>query len=493
MASAHSEPVSVDWDGLFLQPGQSFSRSYPTKASSFQHHIFLEDLSAGATIIYNFFVRSLNDLPRGLFASAWTATNIKERLDCVFKMLLHQIEDAVVSEQDGRRASYSRRLQRVNGGPVPHTPVNSYMRDSAIRALTSSLLSLQTKYRRGQIRAATLHERKGFSAIYFAGIHFNDLGPTSPLSRLSLSRPRAGATDSSPPRLPPADSEVTLRILQKRGLDIILTYTPHVPKALQEISSVADARRYQILFLPGIGKLHFTPEPCYVMREHDLEPPFDILACDPGVKIFATCFLMSTGQLFESNDHRFGDTMHAFQKRCDSLQRALSFPALSAHSRATLTASFQKSRRGLHNLVSETHHVVCADMVRLASHILLPRFSTSSMLRRNGPKGPRVINSTVARDMTDQRHYAFRTFMHSYVRFRPGRNIITVDEAYTTSACHACGRLNNVGGSRTFHCRFFNVTAPRDGHAACNILLKTLIDAHGRHKDARSADAAGVA
>ena len=52
-------------------------------------------------------------------------------------------------------------------------------------------------------------------------------------------------------------------------------------------------------------------------------------------------------------------------------------------------------------------------------------------------------------------------------------------EAYTTKTCGSCGHLNTVGSSKVFRCSECGLHCDRDLHAARNIYMKWLIEAHG--------------
>ena len=53
-----------------------------------------------------------------------------------------------------------------------------------------------------------------------------------------------------------------------------------------------------------------------------------------------------------------------------------------------------------------------------------------------------------------------------------GVNVVIVGEAFTTKTCGVCGHMEDVAGSRTFHCSRCGLDIGRDFNAARNILIK---------------------
>ena len=52
------------------------------------------------------------------------------------------------------------------------------------------------------------------------------------------------------------------------------------------------------------------------------------------------------------------------------------------------------------------------------------------------------------------------------------KNLVIVDESYTSKTCGKCGKLTDVGGNEIYHCESCGFTCDRDINAARNIVNK---------------------
>ena len=69
-------------------------------------------------------------------------------------------------------------------------------------------------------------------------------------------------------------------------------------------------------------------------------------------------------------------------------------------------------------------------------------------------------------------HYRFRQRLLAKAQ-QYGKNVVIVDEAFTTKTCTRCGVLNpNVGGKKTFTCNACHLIIGRDDNGARNVLLR---------------------
>jgi transposase len=60
-----------------------------------------------------------------------------------------------------------------------------------------------------------------------------------------------------------------------------------------------------------------------------------------------------------------------------------------------------------------------------------------------------------------------------------GKEIVVVDESYTTKGCSRCGEITEIGGAKTFVCKNHTCgfCAPRDPKSARDILAKHVLSA----------------
>lgn len=108
--------------------------------------------------------------------------------------------------------------------------------------------------------------------------------------------------------------------------------------------------------------------------------------------------------------------------------------------------------------------------------ILIPEFGVSDMVKKRGKNGSwkRDISKNTSRRMLLLAHYRFRQRLLNKAK-QYGRNVVIVNEAYTTKTCTRCGVLNNkVGGKKTFICNDCYLIIGRDDNGARNILLRNI-------------------
>ena len=201
-----------------------------------------------------------------------------------------------------------------------------------------------------------------------------------------------------------------------------------------------------------------------------------VVALDPGVRAFQT---------FYSPDNDFGSYaagQGGFNKvfkecvRCDETITKLSRRDIRRRDRKDLLKAKYRSIERVKNLVNETHKKVAKDLCDNYDTILLPKFETSSMVKKPKEVGDskRKIGSKTARCMLGWKHFQFREFLASKATMR-GKELIIVTEEYTSQCCGGCGLLNTkLGGAKEYVCSFCGFRCGRDENGARNIFIKHL-------------------
>lgn len=137
----------------------------------------------------------------------------------------------------------------------------------------------------------------------------------------------------------------------------------------------------------------------------------------------------------------------------------------------------EKLRKRLADLVDELHKRVALDLCTKFDTVLIPTFDTSDMAKWDQDNGGRrkLLPKTV-RALLGWAHYRFRAKL-KHKALMLGKEVIVVDESYTTKGCSRCGEITEIGGSKTFTCK--NPTcgfcAPRDPKSARDILTKHIL------------------
>ena len=155
--------------------------------------------------------------------------------------------------------------------------------------------------------------------------------------------------------------------------------------------------------------------------------------------------------------------------------------ALASHRHVLrrLSDRMEKLRKRLTDLVDELHKRVALDLCSRFDTVLIPSFDTSEMAKHDQESGGRrkLLPKTV-RALLGWAHYRFRARLR-HKALMLGKEVIVVDESYTTKGCSRCGEVTETGGARTFTCKnpACGFHAPRDPKSARDILAKHLLSA----------------
>jgi transposase len=120
------------------------------------------------------------------------------------------------------------------------------------------------------------------------------------------------------------------------------------------------------------------------------------------------------------------------------------------------------------NLVSEMHWKSIRYLVKNYDTIMYPDYRVSQMLKKD------KLGKMTKRLMTMYRSYEFRQRLE-YQCKKNKRELIIVDESYTSCTCGKCGKKHeNLRGNKVFECPSCGVCMDRDASGSRNILLKHL-------------------
>lgn len=124
-----------------------------------------------------------------------------------------------------------------------------------------------------------------------------------------------------------------------------------------------------------------------------------------------------------------------------------------------------KKWKRIKNLVDELHWKTISFLIENYDTIILPHFETSKMI-----KG-RKLSRMTKRLLLQFSFYRFKEKL-AWKCARHGKNLVMVDESYTSKTCGRCGNLNDVGGNEIYLCSDCNLIADRDVLASRNIFIK---------------------
>lgn len=122
----------------------------------------------------------------------------------------------------------------------------------------------------------------------------------------------------------------------------------------------------------------------------------------------------------------------------------------------------------LRNLVDELHWKTISFLVENYDIILLPEFRISQMIRK------KKLARITKRLLCMFSFYRFKTRLEEKCRTF-GKNLIIVDESYTSCTCGVCGTINSlIKGKEVFECPECHVKIDRDVAGSRNVLIKNI-------------------
>ena len=192
-----------------------------------------------------------------------------------------------------------------------------------------------------------------------------------------------------------------------------------------------------------------------------------VVALDPGIRSFLT-WLSETDA-----GHIAPGSFGKIQRLCAHLDALLSRAKLERRrfAKRNKYQAVNRMRVRIINLVDELHHQAARWLVDHFDIILLPTFETSEMARR----GARKLRSKSVRSMLTYAHYRFRQFL-AWKAWQSGKDVILVNEAYTSKTCSWNGEIiPNLGGRRVV-AGSDGVRVNRDINGARGIFLRALGD-----------------
>lgn len=204
----------------------------------------------------------------------------------------------------------------------------------------------------------------------------------------------------------------------------------------------------------------------YTATSTKREPNGRVVALDPGVRTFLTCF----------HEHGFGwlghHAINRIQRLCSYLDDLLSRAAKAKRqSRKNMRRAANRIRKSIKYLVDELHHKVARYLVDNFDIILLPTFETSEMTC----KSARKIKKKSVRQMLTLSHYRFKKFLKHKAK-ETGCKVVDVCEAYTSKTVSWTGEIvNNLGGRKTIK-DSMGLKMDRDLNGARGIFLRALVD-----------------
>lgn len=224
-----------------------------------------------------------------------------------------------------------------------------------------------------------------------------------------------------------------------------------------DFSIIKDSANRYYICMPYADKLKQIPT----------VPSCDIVALDPGVRTFQT-FYSPNGSYGKMGDNVIS-LINKYNERIDKLNAIQT--KCASRTKYNINKRLNLLRAKVKNIVNDLHWKTASFLVKTYDCILLPEFTTSKMVRREG----RVINSTTARNMLDLSHYKFKEKLKFLASCYNGKEVIICRENHTSKTCGCCGAINDkLGGSKKFNCTSCGLSIDRDINGARNIFIRSI-------------------
>jgi putative transposase len=228
------------------------------------------------------------------------------------------------------------------------------------------------------------------------------------------------------------------------------------------------------------------PVPIPIERRARAAEAANVVAIDPGIRTFATCYDLGNMQIVEwgckGDETRgkrarreFGGTelIDWLCRKTARLEKR-SATAPNARKKKNLHRAANRVRDKIRRLVDEFHHKLALWLCANYDVVLLPEFGVKGVSRKKGlQRGKhRILGTAAVRKLAQLSHYRFREFLLHKAR-EYGTEVVVCDEYWTSKACVKCGRLDHdLGAKKVYECAHCKSAHDRDAGAAQNILKR---------------------
>lgn len=195
-------------------------------------------------------------------------------------------------------------------------------------------------------------------------------------------------------------------------------------------------------------------------------PEYETISLDPGVRTFQTYYTPNgfCGKIGNNLTNR----LYKLFEKTDL------FNSLTTKTK-NKTKQHVKSRAKslitkVKNIVNDLHWKTSSFLIKNFQNIIIPKLDVKKLVN----KKQRNISKKTSRLMLSLRHCNFIDKL-KYKCDEYQRNLIIVDECYTSKTCGRCGYIDHhLGSSKIYKCLRCSLEIDRDYNGARNILLKYL-------------------
>jgi len=218
--------------------------------------------------------------------------------------------------------------------------------------------------------------------------------------------------------------------------------------------------------------LKTKPNKWYMCLPRIKEPPvyeqaaYKSVFLDPGERTFMT-FYSPDGVAGKLGDEFSKEFISPILDKIDKFESLRS--KAKGQTRYNMKRRLYKLRDKAKNIVNDLHWKTCNYLCKNFDTIFLPNFKVSEMVEKSKK---RVISKKTTRKLLSLSHCDFRKKLKYYATTKH-RNVLIVNEAYTTVTCGACGNYKKVGSAKIYKCKC-GYEMDRDYHGARNICIRCI-------------------
>ena len=190
-----------------------------------------------------------------------------------------------------------------------------------------------------------------------------------------------------------------------------------------------------------------------------------IVSLDPGIRTFVTAF--SQTSLHKVAQGSFGRIVRLAQYLDDLLSRS---SKESCRKKKRMLRAASRMRRKIRRLVDDLHYQTIGWLFRNYQTVIFPEGDFTSACEKAKRK---IMRKSVRSLMT----YSFARFRDRLIHKAQaiGRNVLIVNEAFTSKTANLTGEMvNNLGGRKVITSQ--GMKMDRDVNGALGIMLKALVD-----------------
>jgi len=196
------------------------------------------------------------------------------------------------------------------------------------------------------------------------------------------------------------------------------------------------------------------------VKSEQIEPDDEICSLDPGVVNFQTIFSNERTIKIETRK----ENLKKIQNKLDELQSLRDKKLIKhRHYKRKTRKIYSNIKNCIDDMQFKTIKYLCSQY----KTIIIPTFESQDIVVK-------MKSRKNKRDILSLNHYKFKERLKSHITNKKYNKVIVVTEEYTSKTCSSCGKINNVGLSRTLKCQNCNLIIDRDINGSRGIMIKTI-------------------